>query len=213
MAATSASSKKRRSKPLYHSAKISPYLFKRVLWSFVLDEPVAHAASHISLSANSINAVYKKLRLFFFRYGLFRDAYHGRDPRDGLGVEEMQTAEYYMLRFHLARVAAKRNRLDAPLNGPDIHFAESCWRFDYFVLSGERGAELVHRLMYQNLMQFIRRFGPVGSKAIPTKEEYREGVTLALEQLDRLVIWLERNSARFRDPEERALLRQMREEE
>ncbi len=181
MASASSSLKKRRAKPLYHSSKISPYLFKRVLWSFVLEEPVARAAQHIALSANSINAIYGKLRIFFVRYGLFRDAYRARDPREGLGVADMETAEYFLLRFHLERVAAKRNRLDSPIDGFDVHFAESCWRFDYLMLSAERGPELVHRLMYQNLMEFIRRFGPVGSKVIPSKNDYREGLKLAME--------------------------------
>jgi len=211
MAARPAHSKTRRAKPLYRSSKISEYKFKRVLWSFVLDEPVAHAASHIALSANSINAIYAKLRKFFFAYGLFRDPYRGRDPREGFDVENVEDAEYYMLRYHLGRVASKRNRLDAPLNGPDFHFAESCWRFDFSMLEVERGPHLVQRLMYQNLMEFIRRFGPVGAKSEPSPQERREGVRLAMEQLDRLVLWLERNSVKFRDPGEKAQLRALRE--
>ncbi len=54
--ARAAKSKARRcSNRLYRSAKISEYQFKRVLWSFVMDEPAAHAAQHIDLRARLEN--------------------------------------------------------------------------------------------------------------------------------------------------------------
>ena len=53
---------------LSRGAKISNYQFKKVLWRFTLDDPVAEATRHVRLSANSIDAIYTKLRRFFFRW-------------------------------------------------------------------------------------------------------------------------------------------------
>jgi|GEM_PF-2072872 len=200
-----------RTKPLYFSAKISDYHFKRVLWSFTLDRSAAEAAREMRLSANSITAIYGKLRKFFFDHGLFRDPYNGGDPRDGLAVEGYADIEHLMLAFHLKRVKEKHGSLDAPLKGPDHHFAESVWRFDYHNIKAERGPDLVHRMMYEHLMQFVRRFGPVGARGPIPARVYNQGLDLAFAQLDQVLLWLERNSVRFRVPEERAALRQLRE--
>lgn len=195
----------------YRAAKISEYQFKRVLWAFVQDEPVAEAARHIALSANSINAIYTKLRKFFFEYGLFRDLYKGGDPRQGLSTPGFEDVEHLILLFHLKRVKEKRGKLDSAMDAPDYHFAESNWRFDFHDLKKERGPDAVYRMMYANLLEFIRRFGPVGGPP-PTSAQFREGRVLALEQLDRMILWLERNSVKFRSPEERQALRQLRED-
>ena len=89
---------------------------------------------------------------------------------------------------------------------------KSNWRFDFHSLKAERGADLVHRMMYENLLEFVRRFGPVGSTRVPSLQERRDGRTLADDQLNRIVLWLERNSEKFRGPEERAELRKLRED-
>jgi hypothetical protein len=73
MARRSKSAMKRPANRFYHSAKVSEYQFKRVLWSFVLDEPVAEAAKRMALSANSINAIYAKLRTYFTELRVFKD--------------------------------------------------------------------------------------------------------------------------------------------
>lgn len=200
MARTTKRKSKRSAKRLYFSAKISDYHFKKVLWQFALDHSAAEAAQHLTLSENSIAAIYGKLRRFFFEHGLFRDPYQNRDPRGGLVVEGFEDVEALILRYHLARVAKKRGRLNAPLNGPDHHFAESNWRFDFEVLLHERGAEPVRPMMYANLLEFVRRFAPVGSSKEVSAERRAEGYELAMEQLDRMALWLERNSVKFRDP-------------
>lgn len=213
MAAASKRKTKRRTKRLYHDAKISDYQFKKVLWRFVLDESAVEAARHVSLSANSIGAIYGKLRRFFFDYELFRDLYNGRDPREGLTTEGFKDIEHAILTYHLKRVSEKHGQLDAPLLGPDPHFGESNWRFNFVALLSERGPETVRPMMYAHLLEFIRRFGPVGSPVKPTGADRTAGLNLAFEQLDRMVLWLERNSVKFRDPAEKAKLRKLREEE
>jgi len=193
---------------LYRSAKISEYQFRKVLWHFVLDHSAREASAHVNLSANSIAAIYAKLRQFFFDYGLFNDPYHGGDPRAGLPHKDFEDIEYLVLAFHLERVAQKRGRLDCCMNEPDHHFAESNWRFDHFALRAERGEEFVRRRMYATLLRFIRRFGPVGAKDKPTVEERRAGRAFASDLIYESVLWLERNSAKFRDPDMRAELRE-----
>ncbi|PSM16682.1 hypothetical protein [Nitratireductor sp. StC3] len=202
----------RRTRRLYHSAKISDYQFKKVLWQFTLDHSAAEAASHVRLSANSISAIYAKLRRFFFDYRLFSDPYKGGDPRDGFDVEGYEDIEHLLLTFHLKRVSEKRGQLDSRMDAPDYHFAESNWRFDYHAMKADRGPDLVHKMMFENLLEFIRRFGPVGARRKPGFREWLEGRRLALEQLDRRIVWLERNSTRFRDPSARDELRRMRED-
>jgi hypothetical protein len=200
-----------RPRPLHRAAKITPYQFKRVLWSFVQDQTVAEASRQIALSANSIAALYAKLRKFFFDLGVFYDPYRGRDPRQGFEQEGFTEIEYLILKFHLARVSAKRGRLDAPLTGDDHHFAESNWRFDYVALEADRSASSVHQIMYANLLEFIRRFGPVGTKKAFTPEQRRAARALAREQMDKQLLWLERNSLKFKDAAERQELRKLRE--
>lgn len=189
----------RRGKPLYHSAKISDYQFKKVLWHFTLDHSAAEAAKHVRLSANSISAIYAKLRKFFFDYALFNDPYKGGDPREGLPYEGVENAEQAMLTFHFERVREKRGALDSDMGAPDYHFAESNWRFDHFYLWLERGDDAAHRKMYSSLMAFIRRFGPVGSPREATVEDRLMGTKLALEQLRDYTLWLERNGRAFRN--------------
>lgn len=201
-----------RARRLYHSAKISPYQFKRVLWYFAIDATVAEAASHIDLSANSISALYTKLRKFFFDYALFRDPYHGRDPREGFEMEGFKDIELLILLYHMRRFARKRGKLASPMVGPDYHFAESNWRFDYYALRVERGPAFVQRMMYGHLLEFVKRFGPVGSPREPTQAQREAGRDLAIDQINRVTLWLERNSPRFKSAEERNALRSLREE-
>lgn len=202
---------RRRAKPLYHSAKISEYQFMRVLWQFTLDRSAAEAARHVRLSANSISASYTKLRRFFFECGLFNDPYRGDDPRKGLPNDGFERVEQLILEFHFERAGAKHGAFNSIIDAPDYHFAESNWRFDYFYLWVERGDEPVQRLMYAHLLEFIRRFGPVGPPSGISLEMRLAGTRLALDQTRRTALWLERNSPAFRDPEKRAELRKLRE--
>jgi len=201
---------KRREQPLYFAAKISDYQFKRLVWHFVLDDSAAETAQHVRLSANSITSVYAKLRAFFYELGAFHDPYAGRDPRDGYTGDGYADIELMRLEYHLARVSKKRGRLDAPLLGPDHHFAESHWRFDYKPLAQERGHEAVHPMMYNHLMEFVGRFGPVGKRGPVSRKERREALELVDEQLNRIILWMERNSVHFRDPEDREELKRLR---
>ena len=201
---------RRTRRPLYFAAKISDYQFRKVLWHFTLDHSAREAARHIALSANSITTIYAKLRQFFFDYGLFNDPYKGGDPRAGLPYQDFEDVEYLILAFHLDRVKQKRGSLDCRMDEPDHHFAESNWRFDYLALRSERGIEFAERRMYATLLRFIRRFGPVGAKDKPTVRDRLAGSAFALDLMFESVLWLERNSAKFRDPEKRAELREMR---
>lgn len=195
---------------LYFAAKISDHQFKRVLWHFTLDHSAREAARHIRLSANSINAIYAKLRAFFFDHGLFLDIYRGGDPRAGLKAEGWERSEWELLDFHLKRVAAKRGSLDGAMDAPDHHFSESYWRHNYVILIGNRNTGTIHRMMYAHLFAFVRRFGPVGKAGTIAPAERQEGLRLATVQMDQIALWLERNSAIFRDEADRRLLRQIR---
>lgn len=196
-----------RSEPLYFSAKISDYQFRKVLWHFVLDQSAQHAARHINLRANSISAIFTKLRVFFFDLGLFTDIYNGGDPREGTGIEGRELYEFELLDFHLKRRAAKRGRVDCAMDEPDYHFGESHWRFGYVDLMEGRGSEAAPRMMYAHLLELIRRCGPVGARP----RNRMEGKRLMVRQIDLRALWLERNSARYRSEDNRDFLRSIRE--
>ncbi|GLK75061.1 hypothetical protein GCM10008171_03150 [Methylopila jiangsuensis] len=106
----------------YHSAKISEAQFRRVLWSFVIDEPLAQASRRTGLSANSLSGIYAKLRVFFTELGVFRDIYEGGDPRDGTPKgEDFEGFEYRLIPFHFARVNAKRRTKSTSIRAESAH--------------------------------------------------------------------------------------------
>lgn len=203
MARAPKSKARRCSNRLYRSSKISEYQFKRVLSSFVLDEPASRAAKHIDLSANSIDALYSKLRVYFYDAGLFMDIYEGGDPREGSTLADDEF-EIRLIEFHMKRVAAKRGLTDI-LATPAYHFSESHWRFHYAVMIEGRSSGAIHRMMFAHLLEVIRHCGPVGASP-----ERKEGLTLSLRHMDQRLLWMERNSVRFADPETRAQFREVR---
>lgn len=199
---------RRQGNRFYHSAKISEYQFKRVLWSFVLDEPVAEAAKHIDLSANSIGAIYWKLRKFFTELGIFEDIYRGGDPKDGTPKgEDYEGFEFRLLSFHLQRVKDKRRMKRTTLDEVDYNWCESFWRFHYSILTDGRVSDAVNRMMYAHLLAQIRLCGPVGA-ALQKREE---GMRLNHHHLNQRLLWLERNAPNFRDQHARQELRAARE--
>lgn len=63
MAASGENAKPRqRRRPLYHSAKISEYRFRKVLWHFVRDHSASETARATGLSVNSVHAIFRKIR-------------------------------------------------------------------------------------------------------------------------------------------------------
>lgn len=202
--------RKRRPKRLYRAAKISDFQFRKLLWHFALDHSAGETSAHVNVSANSISLIFAKLRKFFFDHGLFRDPYKGGDPANGIAGKDAEDVEYRLLDFHLRRVSAKHGSLDSPADAPDYHFAESNWRSDFAPLMSERGPDLVHQMMFDNLLEFVRCFGPVGATGDVAVERKLEGRRLALAQFDRRILWLERNAVRFR--EARSELKGLREQ-
>jgi hypothetical protein len=182
-----------------------------VLWSFVIDEPVADAALRTGLSANSIQAIYARLRVFFTDVGLFLDIYEGGDPRDGTPKgEDMEGFEYRLIPFHFKRMKAKRRVRETQVSEVDYHWNESFWRFHFSILQTARPTqtEAIHRMMYAHLLAMIRLCGPVG--APPRKKD--GGRRLARCQLVHRLLWLERNAPDFSDEKSREALREIREE-
>jgi hypothetical protein len=194
----------------YHSAKVSEYQFKRVLWAFILDQPVAEAAKRIAISANSINAIYAKLRLFFTEIGLFEDIYRGGDPADGTEYgdddEDAIRYEHAVLGFYLKRAKAKRRQKPTVIGEPDYNWCESIWRFNYSVLTNGRESPAIYRMMYAHLLAHIRLSGPIG---LPPKK-CKDSARLECHQLDQRILWLERNAPDFRDEAARAELHEIR---
>lgn len=191
-------------RPLYRSAKISDYQFKKVLWSFARDETVAEAAQRIRLSVTSIHTIYGKLRTFFTESGLFTDPYRGGDPRDGLSEEEI--FEHKLIGYHLARTARKRGLPDTTLGEVDPHWNESHWRFHYWAMTEGQRADSMDRMMFNHLLEHIRLCGPVGAK--PTNR--RKGLELALGQMDDRIFWMERNSPNYKSAKLRVELESIR---
>lgn len=207
MARKPRSSTKYPANRFYHSAKVSEYQFKRVLWAFVTEEPVAEAARRIRLSANSINAIYGKLRVFFTELGVFYDIYKGGNPRDGTeDGEDIEEFEHKLLTFHLQRIRDKRRMKGVELGEVDHHWCESHWRFQYNVMSEGRPSDAVLRMMFSHLMAHIRASGPIGQ---PPRSREASAI-LSLCQFQQRVLWLERNAPAFRDATARAELREIR---
>lgn len=197
---------RRRSKPLYHAAKISERRFRQVLWHFAKDDTAAEAALRSGLSVNAVNTLFQKLRRFFVEAGMFTDIYQGGDPRDSYAGDPSAEAEQYelhLIEFHFARMKAKRQVGTG--QSEDDHWCESHWRFHYVMLVEDRGGDAVHYMMYRHLLEMVRRCGPVGKPPI----NHREGLRLCLSQMDERIRWAERNSLRLSDPHSRTGLRQI----
>ncbi|SDD21373.1 hypothetical protein SAMN04487779_1005197 [Belnapia rosea] len=191
----------------YRSAKVSEYQFKRVLWSFAQDQAAGEAAKQIALSANSIDALYSKLRVFFTEIGLFTDIYKGGDPNDGTDMgEDGEGYELRLIAFHLERVKRKRRMKETELEEVDYNWCESRWRFEYSILTEGRPSDTINRMMYSHLLAHIRLSGPVGSKPQVTSEIGK----LTRQQVSQRLLWLERNAPAFKDEATRTALREIR---
>lgn len=201
------SSAKRPANRFYRSAKVSEYQFKRVLWSFVLDEPVAVAATKIDLSANSISAIFSKLRVFFTQLGVFEDIYKDGDPNEGTAKgEDFEGFEYRLLSFHLQRAKDKRRMKPTRLDEPDYNWCESFWRFHYSVLTEGRHSDAVNRMMFSHLLAQIRLCGPIGQPP----HDLEKGARLNRFHFAQRLLWLERNASAFKDSAARETLRDAR---
>lgn len=195
---------KRRTAPLYSSAKISEYHFRKLLWHFVRDHTATETAKSVKVSINSIAAIFAKLRRYFFAVNLFTDFHKGGDPRDGSGDPDKDEYEFRLIDFHLKRAAAKRMNSDEW--GEPYNFAESHWRFHYWILEQQRPSEAIHDMMMAHLLEVIRACGPVGRK--PTNPD--AGAALAEAHLNQRLLWLERNSPDYRSPEKRQAIQEIR---
>lgn len=195
--------RKRRANPFRRSAKISDYRFRKVLEHFARDDSATEAARATKLSVNSVHALYRKLRIFFFEAGLFVDFYVGHDPQEF--ESDNPVFEQALLEFHFARIRDKRG-LKSLTNEPPYHFAESCWRYDFKVLMTQRPSEAVHAMMLSHLLELIRLCGPVG--AAPRNRA--EGLRAVARQIDQRILWLERNAPAFAATTMRAALKEAR---
>jgi hypothetical protein len=188
---------RRRRRPLYHSAKISAYRFRRILWHFVRDRSASETARRTGLSVNSVNDLYRKIRIYFFEAGLFMDFYGGAgwakyDP------EADKEFEQSLLAFHRSRLRGRPVRTrSAEL---DYHLAESWWRLDFAMIMRERRSEVVYDMMMGQLLAVIRVAGPVGRK--PGNRAERRRVIARL--TDQKILWLQRNAPSFATAELRS---------
>lgn len=204
MAARKSAKTKRLPRPLYHSAKISEYRFRKLLLCFVRDQSATDTAQACGLSVNSVAGIFRKVRVYFVEVGLFTDFYEGRDPLADIDYESARY-EHDLLTFHLARVRAK-NGLKSPASEPDYHFAESHWRYHFHVMARERPDSPVHDMMLGHLLEIIRICGPIGTKPI----NRRAGYQAILRHMDQRIAWLERNGPGFMSTEWRSALRTVR---
>ncbi|MCB9992253.1 MAG: hypothetical protein H6873_01200 [Hyphomicrobiaceae bacterium] len=190
-------SKRRRVSVLYHSAKISDYRFRKLLWHFVRDHSTTEAARDVRLSVNSAHAIYRKLRVFFYEVGLFLDFYAGQDPETF--ESDNPVFEKALLEYHFERIGRHRG-LRSPATEPPYHFAESCWRYDFYVMMQERPADTVYAMMQRHLLELIRLCGPVGARP----RNLPAGARAVMRQAGERIAWLKRNAPGFRDEDIRA---------
>ncbi|WP_442092012.1 hypothetical protein [Rhizobium brockwellii] len=190
---------RRAAKPLYHSAKISDYIFRKILWHFVRDHTATETARETRLSLNSVAAIFAKLRVYFTEAGLFSDP-----VKIGM-FDDNEEFEMRFLEFHIGRVKEKRG-LRSPLNGPDYHVCESHWRLHYMMMMEGRGTDAVHAMMFSHLLEIILCCGPVGLAPI----RRREGLQLASKHFNHRLLWIERNAVGFKDQRLRRELQDIR---
>lgn len=165
----SATVKRKKAKRLYHSAKISDYRFRKVLRCFAQDRSARDTARETGLSINSVASLFHKLRVFFTELKLFSDLYEGKDPSDF--EPGMELYERALLEFHFQRVRAKHG-LNSPMDEPDYHFAESCWRYHYKVMADQRASDQLPTMMFNHLLELIRLCGPVGKTPVNRRAGY-----------------------------------------
>ncbi|SNZ21332.1 hypothetical protein [Cohaesibacter gelatinilyticus] len=188
----------------YRYAKISEYMFRRVLWGFACDLSVTEVARNTKLSTNSVSAIYQRLRAHYVRIGVFNSFY---DNGDAIGVSETSDAyELALLEFHLKRISQMRG-IPHSQNSSDHHFCESCWRFQLIPFFEGRSADAAHNMIFNELLTYLKVGGPVGVKAADLQAVRR----CQLEFLNRRSAWLERSSPEFKSEDSRALLRDIRE--
>jgi len=155
------------------------------------------------LSVNSVAAIFRKLRVYFWDAGIFADPYEGKDPREF--DDDNLEYERRLLDFHFSRARDKRG-LKSTWKEPDYHLAESQWRFGYMQLMVQRPSADVHPMMMSHLLEIIRLCGPVGSNPVNRKV----GLLAKLRHMDQMVLWLERNAPGFNSEEQRAELKNIR---
>ncbi|MCW2308944.1 hypothetical protein [Rhodobium gokarnense] len=167
------------------------------------DHSATETARQTGLSLNSVHAIFRKIRVYFYEAGLFTDFYGGQDP---LAYEsDNPLLEFQLLEFYLKRHRTKMG-LRSPTTEPPYHFAESCWRYDFHVMMKERRSEQVYDMMLAHLVEIIRICGPVGRKP----ENRALGLRAVMRQMDGRILWLERNAPGFRQDHRRAALREIR---
>lgn len=182
---------------LYKGAKISDYRFRRLLELYVRDVTATDAAAATGLSINSANAIFQKLRRYFYDVGLFIDLYQGEDP---MTVEIDDPAfEAQVLAFHMARLGVRRGVKESGA-APPYHFAESCWRYDFQRMMIERPSDAVYAMMQKHLLELIRLCGPIGQA--PKKR--LEGLRAVMRQADERIDWFSRSAPGYRDADSRA---------
>lgn len=151
------------------------------------------------LSVPGVQAIYRRLRVFFFEVGLFQDFYQGMDP---MAFEsDNPVFERSLLAFHFARMGEKRG-LRQPMHEPPYHFAESCWRYDFAIMKAQRPDAPVEAMMLAHLLELIRLCGPVGDRP----HNRLAGLRAVERFTDQRIAWLMRNAPGFSDRVTRAAL-------
>lgn len=181
---------RRRIRPLYHSAKISDYRFRKVLWHFVRDYSATDTAKATGLSVNSVHGVFRKLRVYFYEAGLFMNFYGGTG--EAAFKPEDEPLQRDLLAFH-SRRAARRRGLKTNPGEPNYHLAESWWRLDFAMIMRERPSEAVYDMMMGQLLAVIRIGGAVGTTPGNTPQR----VKVLARLVDQKILWLQRNAAEF----------------
>lgn len=168
------------------------------------DHTVAETATATKLSANSINAIFQKIRVYLSEVHFYWPllAYKFESEKD-----DPDAYHNFIMQFHRERIALKRG-LKPSDEKSDYHILESFWRFDYHLLVSQRRthAEEVYGMMLRDLIALIRICGPIGSK--PGKIWH--GRSLLLKQHRKRALWLVRNGPDFQ--EDKHLLMEILEE-
>ena len=164
------------------------------------DHSATETALATRLSVNSVQAIFQKLRIYFFEVRLFMDFYDGDNPESY--ESDNPLFEFHLLEFHFQRVRDKMG-LRSPSTEPPYHFAESCWRYDFKVMMDERSSGNIYTMMESHLLEIIRCCGPIGRPP----SNIATGARLIERQFKQRVLWLERNAPGFNTPERRAVLR------
>lgn len=186
--------------PLYRGGKVSENQFRKIVRGFALDLPGAWIAEDHGISSNTVQSIYRKLRVFFVEAGLFPLADEGPEGSENFG-DAPEAYSKGLAEFHRLRMLHKRGIRGSSLD-KSYHLAESRWRLHYNYLQF-KGVENFADLLEHDLLMVLELCGPLGGRpdnvdALPSIMQQQAEVRETARQNAESRLWREAYFRRMR---------------